>query len=174
MYVMFISVLKERTICALTRDNVIVGRAMMVTIFPLCPWNSSHYSCCGMYMFYGGINYKLRGQRSCVQTHSCPTEKLQQTLELLNMAIRLSLQLTYPGPGPDGWPRVAWVQRTRTSLWREGLTFPIGKLMRWHGKLRSHTQTQEITAKKLIWEGTWKMVPKRQRMTTKRNKITTK
>lgn len=43
-----------------------------------------------MYMFYGGINYKLRGQRSCVQTHSCPTEKIQQTLELNNTAIRSS------------------------------------------------------------------------------------
>lgn len=39
-------------------------------------------------MFHGGINYKLHGQPSCVHSHSYPTEKLQQTLELNNRAIR--------------------------------------------------------------------------------------
>lgn len=31
-----------------------------------------------LHLHHGGINYELHGQPSCVQTHSCPTEKLQQ------------------------------------------------------------------------------------------------
>lgn len=57
------------------------------TIPSLCSWNRSLYSCMGIYMLHGGINYKLQGQPSCVQSHSCPTEKLQQALELNNTAI---------------------------------------------------------------------------------------
>lgn len=29
-----------------------------------------------LYMLHGGLHYELRGQPSCVQLHSCPTEKL--------------------------------------------------------------------------------------------------
>lgn len=43
------------------------------------PENRSIHSFCGIYMFYGGINYEPRGQWSCVRSHSCPTVELQQT-----------------------------------------------------------------------------------------------
>lgn len=55
----------------------------MATISPLCPCNRSLYSYCGIYMFHGGINYKLREQWSRVEPHSCPTESFSKPLNTI-------------------------------------------------------------------------------------------
>lgn len=97
------------------------------TIPSLSPWNRSLYSCWGIYMFHGGINCKLRGQRSRVQSHSCPTEKHQQTLELNNTAKQSLLQHTYPGAGPEAGP---WLARPPT--WNQiGAPWCTTRVRRW-------------------------------------------
>lgn len=56
---------------------------------------------CAALMFHGGMHYRLRGQRYCVQSHSRPTEKLLKTQRVDNKSIHRFL--VFQAHSSKGW-----------------------------------------------------------------------